>query len=438
MAKLGVKEFVELVHRSRLVEKDQLIAILSECKQNGQLPDDAEEVADYLIGRGVLTAWQKDNLLARKTKGFFLGKYRLLGHLGTGGMSSVFLGEHVVINRRVAIKVLPPQRTKDTSYLQRFLREAKATARLNHPNIVRAYDIDEQRGTHFMVMEFVAGRDLKTVVLEDGPLPLPLAANYIAQAACGLQHAHTCGLVHRDIKPANLVVNQQGVVKILDLGLARLDHDEESASLTLEHRENVMGTADYLAPEQARNCHDVDHRADIYSLGCTFYFLLTGHPPFTEGTLAQRMLKHQTERPRDVRADRPDCPHALAEVCMRMLEKDPEKRFDQADQVAARLQRWLVGQGNGAADMAAPIYLATETPDFTGVPLANNAGTVSSRDSDRAVSVTGDISVSETARRVMQDRPVRAPWGLWLFLGAAVIVCLALLSYVLWRFVLSS
>lgn len=335
----------------------------------------------------------------------------------------MFLGEHVVIKRRVAIKVLPPQRTKDASFLQRFLREARATARLNHPNIVRAYDIDQQRGTHYMVMEFVAGRDLKTVVHQDGPLSLPLAANYIAQAACGLQHAHSCGLVHRDIKPANLVVNERGVVKILDLGLARLDHDEETASLTLEHRENVMGTADYLAPEQARNCHEVDHRADIYSLGCTFYFLLTGHPPFTEGTLAQRMLKHQTERPRDVRADRPDCPHALAEVCMKMLAKEPDERFSQADEVAARLHRWLVSQGNGAADSGAPIYLAMDTPEFARAPLeADN----SANGTRTASGLASNESVIETARRVRQVRRVRTPLGLWLFLAAAVVICLAL------------
>ncbi len=161
----------------------------------------------------------------------------------------------------------------------RFQQEAKAIASLNHPNIVRAFDIDNENDTHYIVMEYVDGLDIQTLVKKNGPLSYDLVAEYTSQAAAGLQHAHDKGLIHRDIKPANLLVNREGVVKVLDLGLA-LFADDEQSSLTMEHNDKVLGTADYLAPEQAINSHKIDFRADIYSLGCTMYYMLTGRPPF--------------------------------------------------------------------------------------------------------------------------------------------------------------
>ena len=165
-------------------------------------------------------------------------------------MSSVYLAEHVLMQRRVAIKVLPKNRVDDSSYLARFHREAQAAAALDHRNIVRAYDVDNDGNIHYLVMEYVEGRDLQQIVKEDGPLDYAAAAEYIRQAAEGLAHAHQAGLIHRDVKPANLLVDQKNVVKVLDLGLARFT-DEDKASLTVAYDENVLGTADYLAPEQA-------------------------------------------------------------------------------------------------------------------------------------------------------------------------------------------
>src|SRR5688572_15187615 len=247
----------------------------------------------------------------KKYKGFFLGKYKLLRHIGTGGMSSVYLAEHMLMHRQRAIKVLPKGRVNDSSYLQRFHLEAQATASLDHPNIVRCYDVDNDGDTHFIVMEFIEGKDLNNVVRQEGRLPLELACNYIAQSAEGLAHAHQSNLIHRDVKPANLLVDPKGVVKILDLGLA-LFSDDARASLTVAHNENVLGTADYLAPEQAVNSHKVDHRADIYALGCSLYFLPPGHPPFPHRTLAQRVAKHQTQQPEEIGKSHPDCPRDWA------------------------------------------------------------------------------------------------------------------------------
>ena len=269
MARLNVDTFLDLVRRSRLVEEDQLSAALSELKRQGgdQLPGDADAVASHLVQSGLLTRWQADRLLEGRHHGFFLGKYKLLSMFGAGGMSTVYLAEHVLMQRRVAIKVLPKQRVADTSYLARFQREAQAAATLDHRNIVRVYDVDNAGDIHYLVMEYVEGRDLQQIVKQDGPLEPAIAVEYLRQAAEGLSHAHQSGLIHRDIKPANLMVDQRNVVKVLDLGLA-LFADEERASLTVAYDENVLGTADYLSPEQALNSHGVDARTDIYSLGC--------------------------------------------------------------------------------------------------------------------------------------------------------------------------
>ncbi len=369
MANLNVKSFIELVQRSGLVSDDQLKAALSACMEEngGQLPSDTQTIADYLVRCGLLTSWHCDKLLERKFKGFYLGKYKLLGHLGSGGMSSVYLAEHTMMHQRRAIKVLPKSRLGDSSYLDRFYLEARASAALDHPNIVRAYDIDNEGDTHYLVMEYIEGRDLQTLVREEGPLDFDTAADYIAQAARGLHHAHNVGLIHRDVKPANLLVDQKGTVKILDLGLALFSQGDIS-SLTVAHNENVLGTADYLAPEQALNSHTVDARADIYGLGGALYFLLAGHAPFPDGSLAQRILKHQTEMPTDLREIRDDCPTTLALICTRMLRKKPEERYDSAEEVAEVLERWITARERGEEEpaMAAGAAIPAGAPGMAG------------------------------------------------------------------------
>jgi serine/threonine-protein kinase len=343
MAKLSVENFIDYLERSRLVEEDQLHKSLDSLRaqHGGKLPDDVDLLVNHLINANLITQWHADKIFDRKYKGFFLGKYKLLRHIGTGGMSSVYLAEHLLMKRQRAIKVLPKARVNDSSYLARFHLEAQATASLDHPNIVRAYDVDNDGDQHFLVMEFIDGKDLQTIVKQEGPLPLELACNYIAQTAEGMAYAHENNLIHRDIKPANLLIDDKGIVRILDLGLA-LYSDGNKASLTVAHNENVLGTADYLSPEQAVNSHKVDLRTDIYSLGCTLYFLLTGHPPFTDGTLAQRIAKHQSTMPEDVRKDRPECPRDLVDICVKMMQKKPDKRYQNMREVAEALETWLV------------------------------------------------------------------------------------------------
>ncbi len=350
MPKPNAETFLDLVQRSGLVEKDQVQAVVVQLEKEGggELPPDVDEVARRFVAEKLLTQWQCDRLLEGRSRGFFLGRYKLLGQVGAGGMSKVYLGEHVLMQRRVAIKVLPQNRVSDTSYLARFHREARAAALLDHANIVRIYDVDNEGDIHYMVMEYIDGCDLQQTVKRGGRLDYLTAADYIRQAAEGLGHAHSHGLIHRDVKPANLLVDQKNVVKVLDLGLARFT-DDDRASLTVQYDENVLGTADYLAPEQAIDSHGADERSDIYGLGCSLYFLLTGHPPFPDGTLPQRLMAHQKQQPASIANERPGAPADLIEICTKMMAKKPADRYPSMAEVAQALQRWIVDHGSGSA-----------------------------------------------------------------------------------------
>ena len=407
MARVDTSEkLIELVERSQIADADGLARALAEIRSShgGQLPEKPAQLAKELQRHKVVTSWQCDKLLQGKYKGFFLGKHKLLGHIGSGGMSSVYLAEHTKMQDHRAIKVLPQSKLGKSSYLARFQQEAKAIASLNHPNIVRAHDIDNQGNTHYIVMEYVDGDDLQTIVKKKGPIDFESVADYIAQAARGLQHAHDVGLIHRDIKPANVLINSKGEVKILDLGLA-LFADEAQASVTMDFNDKVLGTADYLAPEQALNSHQVDHRADLYGLGCTMYFLLTGSAPFPEGTIAQRIAKHQKEMPKEIRKLRPDCPGELEGICWKLMQKDPKFRYATAEQTAEVLEAWLakrqvpkaVGVGGGGSSLT----LGDERDGLSKTGLsAASIDTVSNRGSDtldgKAGSSVTNLSTSDS------------------------------------------
>lgn len=398
--KLTPESFVNVVKKSGLIGPELLKRQLQDIRQQGVRVDDSQEIAQALIQRGLLTSWQAEKLLKAKHRGFFLGKYRLLSLLGKGGMSSVYLAEHVLMRRRCAIKVLPQKRVDDTSYLGRFHREAQAVASLDHPNIVRAYDVDVDRNVeknaeiHFLVMEYVDGKSLQDLV-EQQATPTAFdfveAADYIRQAADGLAHAHKAGMVHRDIKPGNLLVDDSGTVRILDLGLARFFTEGDEESLTVAHDEKVLGTADYLAPEQALDSHNVDARADIYALGCTFYFLLTGHAPFTEGTLAQRLMAHQTKEPPPIQRDRPDTPAPLVDIINRMMAKQVDDRLQTAAEVAEALSAWLLENADDSWRARNPAIVGS------GSSISGRGSSVVSDASDTVISDTGSGTIRDTA-----------------------------------------
>lgn len=409
--KLTAASFLNGLKQSGLVDADRLDGLVVDLQRDGVDCQDSAAISQALVQRGLITEWQAEKLRQGRHKGFILGRYRLLSLLGAGEMSAVYLAEHLMMERRCAIKVLPANRVQDTSYLGRFHREAKAVAALNHSNIVRAYDVDKQTegGTdiHFLVMEYVEGKNLDKVVKENGPIDFVTAVDVIRQGADGLQHAHMAGLVHRDVKPENLLIDPQGVVKLLDMGLARFFKSSDEESLTIKHDEKVLGTADYLAPEQAIDSHKVDARADIYSLGCSLYFALTGHPPFTDGSLVQRLMAHQTRKPPAVTVDRPDCPESLKIILEKMMAKKPDDRYQSATEVSEVLSRWLIENAPQEWKQRHLMLVAAlcgmEALQPKAAAVAVSAGTVDGNQSSDAVSVLPTGSETPSVNHALFD-----------------------------------
>lgn len=307
-------------------------------------PDSPKDILALMVSDRILTKHQANRILTSRSKNFFIaGKYKLLSHLGSGGMGHVYLCEHLLLHRLVAVKVLQKiQQNAATGVIERFFREARAVAQLDDPNITRVFDMDRIGNTPFMVMEYVDGSDLHTIVSQHGPLTLARVGNYAYQAARGLAHAQRAGLVHRDIKPGNILIERSGVLKILDLGLARFFDDvsrNDNLTATYDNR-RIMGTADYMAPEQTIDSTAVDIRSDIYSLGCTLYFLLTGQAPFQDGNVTQKLLWHQLREPKAVSAFRDDVPVSFVAILNRMMAKDPADRFQTAGDLSRALYEY--------------------------------------------------------------------------------------------------
>jgi serine/threonine protein kinase len=329
---------IELVRRSQLVDSERLTPYREQARDVKGEP----AVRDFfarLVSDALLTPFQASMLLKGKWRGFFLGAYKLLELLGQGRMSRVYLAEHVGLGRRVAVKVLSVGQASE-QVVARFHREAQALAALQHPNIVRAYDIDRAGNSLFLAMEYLVGQDLQRLVSTKGPLEVPRAVHVIRQAALGLEHAHCMGWVHRDVRPANLMLGDDDTVKLLDLGLARLCHGK-SNDLTVYYG-GILGGADYRAPEQSVDSHEVDDRADIYSLGATFYFLLTGQPPFAGRCTGSDRARHQAAGPQPVRLLRPEVPAGLEAVIHRMMARQPAQRYQTVAEVVVALDPWAV------------------------------------------------------------------------------------------------
>ncbi|HYH65655.1 MAG TPA: serine/threonine-protein kinase, partial [Urbifossiella sp.] len=335
------------------VSTSDLLDLLRRSGLNATIPDDLpaepQKAAAALVKQGVITRFQAQQILQGRHKGFRLGAYVILEQLGRGGMGVVYLAEHQELRRKVAVKVLVVGKDDDAKLAaERFNREARAAAALDHPNIVRIFDVSRHGDTPYLVMEYVEGETLQQVLDREGALEYGAAADAVAQAAAGLQHAHEKGFVHRDIKPGNLMRDKTGVVKILDMGLARLSASSEDKLTERLDAGAVVGTADFIAPEQALNSPNVDIRADIYSLGASFFALVTGKPPFA-GNTTQKLLQHQMSAAPNVATMDASLPKGLAGVVAKMLAKKPQDRFSTPADVIAALAPWL---GNSSRVMA--------------------------------------------------------------------------------------
>ena len=372
MTQITAPIFLEYLRRSRLIDERKLNIARGKMREDigPEKMLQLEAITEWLVSHDYLTEWQVRQLLRKRYKGFFLRQYKILSHIGTGGMSTVYLAEHSVMQRRVAIKVLPKKKLEKSVYLDRFIREAQIVASLDHPNVVRAYDFDQEDDVHYIVMEHFDARNLQEVVTQDGVLSFETAADYIRQAALALEYAHQAGVIHRDVKPGNVLVNDQGLVKVLDLGLALFDEHRFDGQLTLLQEDNILGTADFLAPEQAINSHTVDARADIYGLGGVLYFCLTGHPPFPTGTIPQRLLAHQHEEPQSIFTDRPEAPDSLVRLCQTMMAKKKEQRQQTALEVVIDMQNWLIDNGFAEESDFPPLETLRATTETLGaVPI---------------------------------------------------------------------
>ncbi len=298
-----------------------------------------DQLATQLVEVNVLTQYQADQLKAGRTK-LNLGPYTITDWIGQGGMGQVFKAVHKVMGREVAIKVLPRARRTPES-ISNFIREIRVQARLDHPNLVRAYDAGHDGNVHYLVTEFVAGTDLRRLVRAEGKLDMQRAANVILNAAKGLTYAHNKGLIHRDIKPGNLLVTPDGDTKVSDLGLAGFV-DEGDAD---PRAGKIVGTADYIAPELFISPRDASPASDIYSLGCTLYYAVTGKVPFPGGTTRDKQRRHRQETPWHPRRFNPEVTEEFVEVIADMMEKNPADRINSTEEVGSRLERWASDNG---------------------------------------------------------------------------------------------
>lgn len=340
---ISAKKFVESLSAHSILSTGELSTIRDQIPAD-KLETDGEFLARDLIKAGKLTKYQASNVYQGRGKGLVFGDYVVLDKLGAGGMGQVFKAQHRRMKRVVALKVLPSQATKTERNVKRFYQEVEVAAQLTHPNIVTSFDAGESHGLHYLVMEYVEGKDLSSYVSQHGTLSVEQSVNCILQAARGLEYAHGRGIIHRDIKPSNLLLDRNGVVKILDMGLARSDSTSgESGGSELTESGQVMGTAEYMSPEQAQDARTADFRSDIYSLGCSLFRILIGRPPYTGETSIQKILAHREQPIPSLRALRPDVPDTLDKLFQAMVAKKVDDRITPMSAVVKALEAISAG-----------------------------------------------------------------------------------------------
>jgi hypothetical protein len=302
-------------------------------------------LARQAVQAGSITLWQAQQLVAGRSMGFKIDRYVLIDLIGQGGMGRVYLARDSRLDRRVALKILSPERVGNPRAIARFQREAKVGAQLQHENLVRIYDVGEATGKCYLVMEYIEGKNIGQMIAENGPIPPAIAAQLARQVALGLEHAQRKGLIHRDVNPYNILVTRDGTAKLTDMGLA-IDL-AETERVTRDGA--TVGTFDYISPEQARHSHSVDTRSDIYSLGCTLYHMLTGRVPFPTASLPEKLWGHQVAEPDPLATLVPGLPAGLEAVVKKMIKKSPGQRYATPLELALALEPFCEGGGGAGA-----------------------------------------------------------------------------------------
>jgi serine/threonine protein kinase len=335
----AVDAFVRTALRSGLLRREQLEATLRSASQTAR--GNAMDLADLLVRQGQLTLFQAQKLLQGISGGLVTGPYQLEAVLGRGGMGNVYLALDTRSFTHVALKVLPPKRARtEGRQLARFLREKDLAQKVRHPHLALTLEVGEVAGVHYIAMEYIPGQTLFRLVNREGPLPVPRAARLFAEVAVALAAAHESGLIHRDVKPSNIMVTPHDHAKVLDLGLAFMTGEEVEDVEVVGGKGYVVGSIDYMAPEQTRDATGIDGRADLYGLGCCLYFALTGKPPFAGGVLRDKVNAQRHQEPEPISARNPAVPEGFAKIVHRLLAKNPEDRFPDGNTLARELRPW--------------------------------------------------------------------------------------------------
>lgn len=412
----SIPDLVGAVQQIPLLTPRRAAKLMDRLQHRFQHPRD---LAREMLRRSWLTPYQINQIFLGRGENLVLGSYLLLERLGEGGMGQVFKARHLTLERIAALKIIRQEHLSDDETVQRFRNEILALAQLSHPNIVLAYDANCVGATHFFAMEYVEGTDLEKLVRETGLLPAARACDFMRQAALGLQHGHEHGMVHRDIKPSNLLLTaNETTIKILDMGLVRLRSSEadERNDAQVTRLGSIVGTPNFIAPEQALDASAADVRSDLYSLGCTFYFLLTGEPPFSGDTLTEKLLQHQLDDPRPIASFRRDVHPAITAIVGKLMAKDPGSRYQSPAELAFALMPWC---GERAPALPAQL-VATET--------GNKHATLP----EFELAASGSSGTASEASRQRADREQRL-WRLMVMGGSAAIVAgLLFMALLLW------
>jgi serine/threonine protein kinase len=360
MDQQSVEGVCNLLARSRLLTPDQVRALHKLWRSEAADAADVDAFGRWLVARDFLTEYQAGLVLRGKIDHFFFGPYKLLERVGKGRMAGVYKAVHE-LGQVVAIKVLPPSKAKDAHLLARFQREARLAVKLKHPYVVRTFQTGVSDGLYYIVMEYLDGETLEDVLRRRGKLPPAEAVRLLHQALLGLQHIHEQGMIHRDLKPANLMLigaepesTQRATVKVMDIGLGKALFDDGTppgtpGNFDLTNEGSLLGTPQYMAPEQARNAQTADVRADIYSLGCTLYHALAGRVPFPETNLVRLLMRHATEAPQPLHELNPAVPEGLQQIVDWMMAKDPAARYPTPERAAQALQVFLSARAEAPA-----------------------------------------------------------------------------------------